>query len=192
VTEKEQIEQLFEIGIRGMYFRRDGTPYRTASEWAEDFSKGIDRRVDETLLWWGGRVSTVWLGLNHNYIGGPPLIFETMLFGPKSLDTLDMDRYATEAQAIAGHKQMVKRWKFAFGKIIWACIWVVLNYLCEFWVKDQHGHGWEGVKSCDQLERNIESLLSAALAEARAEAFEDAACGLSIAREFRRRAGEGK
>lgn len=58
------------------------------------------------------RVSTVWLGLNHNFWGdGPPLIFETMIFG---LDVSDEEepseyqfRYATKEAALAGHDQAV-------------------------------------------------------------------------------------
>jgi hypothetical protein len=58
-------------------------------------------------------VSTVWLGLDHNYLSdGPPIIFETMVFatspnveglGPD----LDSRRYSTEAQALEGHEEMV-------------------------------------------------------------------------------------
>jgi hypothetical protein len=51
-------------------------------------------------------VSTVWLGLDHNFGDGPPLIFETMIFGDGSLD-LTCRRYITEEQALAGHKEMV-------------------------------------------------------------------------------------
>jgi hypothetical protein len=51
-------------------------------------------------------VSTVWLGMNMNHLRiGPPLLFETMIFGPV------MDRYQwrwpTEAAALAGHDQIV-------------------------------------------------------------------------------------
>ena len=52
-------------------------------------------------------VSTVWLGLDHSYDGGPPLIFETMVFGG-GLD-LEMERYSTEAEALAGHAAMCAR-----------------------------------------------------------------------------------
>lgn len=52
-------------------------------------------------------VSTVWLGLNHRFGEGPPLIFETLVFeGP--LDG-EMERYSTEAEALEGHAQMVNR-----------------------------------------------------------------------------------
>src|SRR5437773_12310208 len=101
--------------IRGMYFRRDGTPYSDILEWAADFENKELKRVAETRLWWGGWLSTVWLGLNHNFsFSGAPLIFETMLFMPNSFNEIDMERYSTEAQAIEGHNRMYKKWQFAF------------------------------------------------------------------------------
>jgi len=53
------------------------------------------------------RVSTVFLGLDHALDGGPPHIFETMVFG----GTLDgeQERYSTWEQAEAGHARWVKR-----------------------------------------------------------------------------------
>jgi len=61
----------------------------------------------------GIRISTVWLGLDHSFGQGPPLIFETMVFG----DRMDEEyfRYATEAEAIEGHYRMARRvrgWRF--------------------------------------------------------------------------------
>jgi hypothetical protein len=53
----------------------------------------------------GTYVSTVWMGLNHNLGEGPPLIFETMVFGGP-LDQ-DAERYPTEAAAQAGHDRWV-------------------------------------------------------------------------------------
>lgn len=55
-------------------------------------------------------VSTVWLGMNHQYGAGPPLIFETMIFlktGPDSGLNEDQWRYATEEQAALGHAEAV-------------------------------------------------------------------------------------
>lgn len=47
-------------------------------------------------------VSTVWLGLDHNFLpGGIPVIFETMIFGGP-LDQWQ-DRYHDEAEALEGH-----------------------------------------------------------------------------------------
>jgi hypothetical protein len=52
-------------------------------------------------------VSTVWLGTNHNFTnGGPPIIFETMVFGSGDGDQYTQ-RYATEEQACAGHAETV-------------------------------------------------------------------------------------
>ncbi len=38
-------------------------------------------------------ISTLWLGINHNYGDGPPLIFETMVFGGEHDE--EMMRYAS-------------------------------------------------------------------------------------------------
>ena len=51
-------------------------------------------------------VSTVWLGLDHNFMpGSPPAIFETMVFGGKH--DMWQDRYATKEAALAGHERVV-------------------------------------------------------------------------------------
>uniref|UniRef100_A0A6M3JQR8 Uncharacterized protein n=1 Tax=viral metagenome TaxID=1070528 RepID=A0A6M3JQR8_9ZZZZ len=52
-------------------------------------------------------VSTVFLGLDHSFGDGPPLLFETRVFGG-ALDQ-EQERYTTWEQAEAGHKEMVKR-----------------------------------------------------------------------------------
>jgi hypothetical protein len=48
-------------------------------------------------------VSTVWMGIDHQFGDGPPLIFETMIFG----GVLDkwQQRYSTEREARAGHAE---------------------------------------------------------------------------------------
>jgi len=52
------------------------------------------------------RISTVFLGLDHNFSGtGPPLLYETMIFGGKY--DQHQQRYATKAEALAGHKKCV-------------------------------------------------------------------------------------
>lgn len=110
------------------WFRRDGTPYQSMEEWATDYENQVDRRVAKTHLWWGGYVSTVWLGLDHNfYSDGPPLIFETMVFPSNSYDELDMARYSTEAEAKAGHERMVKVWKYSIHKIAKCWLFVILE-----------------------------------------------------------------
>lgn len=48
-------------------------------KWAQWFEIA-DRRVAETMVG-DKRVSTVFIGLDHQFGDGPPLIFETMIFG---------------------------------------------------------------------------------------------------------------
>jgi hypothetical protein len=84
------------------YFDLDGRPIDQAA-WAQLFKHdrhiGLDTEGEVT-------VSTVWLGLNHNWSGlDPPLIFETMVFGGAYHEYCQ--RYSTKAQALAGHDQAV-------------------------------------------------------------------------------------
>lgn len=55
-------------------------------------------------------VSTVWLGLNHDFlnISDRPVIFESMIFSSGPLDE-EVQRYCTEDEAEAGHEKMVQR-----------------------------------------------------------------------------------
>src|SRR5213075_3113938 len=54
-------------------------------------------------------VSTVFLGLDHQFGNGPPVLYETMVFGGP-LDR-EEDRYSTRDEALAGHARMVARVK---------------------------------------------------------------------------------
>ena len=93
------------------YYDRQGYSM-PANEWAESFGKQSYKRVAETTLPDGKWVSTVWLGLDHRFgDDGLPLIFETMVFNSKvTMQELDVARYSTEAEAIAGHAERVKTW----------------------------------------------------------------------------------
>lgn len=76
--------------------------------WARWFESNRDTRhvavTDHPL----GKVSTVFLGLDHSFgARGAPLLFETMVFGG-AMDG-EMDRYATWDEAEAGHAAMVAR-----------------------------------------------------------------------------------
>lgn len=76
-------------------------------EWCKRFEDNAYKRVALTELANGVSISTVWLGLDHSFHGGPPLIFETMTFP----DSENCERYSTEAEALAGHEEMVARMK---------------------------------------------------------------------------------
>lgn len=80
----------------------------TSLEWAE-LSKDLDyKRIGHDEIN-GYRISTIWLGLNHEYFGGAPLIFETMVFASGNYEDLACERYATEAEAKAGHAEMLRK-----------------------------------------------------------------------------------
>lgn len=53
------------------------------------------------------RVSTVWLGLDHNWGGGEPILFETMSFGGGEDQDGSQWRWVTEEAARAGHAEIV-------------------------------------------------------------------------------------
>lgn len=64
----------------------------------------------------GVTVSTVFLVLDHNFSGkGPPVLFETMVFGKKAegqaetIHDQECARYCTWDEAKAGHKKMVNK-----------------------------------------------------------------------------------
>lgn len=70
-----------------------------------------DRRValDELK---GHRVSTVFLGINHNHglMSGrnyQPILFETIIFGPDD-SLIFQERYVTREVALAGHKKALE------------------------------------------------------------------------------------
>ena len=82
--------------------------------WARWFETA-DRIVEQTALGRGVRVSTIFLGLDHRFVGGgPPLLFETMIFGGER-DGAQW-RYATWDEAIMGHDAAVDgldRWSLS-------------------------------------------------------------------------------
>src|SRR4051794_15289386 len=102
------------------WYDRDGNPMRM-----EDFGR---LKADQEYSCVGVTemgpyfVSTVWLGLDHNFWGGPPLIFETMVFTSSAvrermegvpfeecepLRDFTCERYATWDEAKKGHDEMV-------------------------------------------------------------------------------------
>ena len=90
------------------YFDKAGKPL-SMEAWAIRFEDMHYRRIGDTDVWGDGRarVSTVWLGLDHNFGSvGPPIIFETLVFFSDGNQEM-MWRYSTLKEAKAGHKQIV-------------------------------------------------------------------------------------
>ena len=76
-------------------------PCASTLEWAQWF-ESHDRQVARDTTPNGADVSTVFLGIDHSFgRGGPPLVFETMVFGG-NLGGMQ-ERYATWDEAVAGH-----------------------------------------------------------------------------------------
>lgn len=88
-----------------MYYDRSGAPMDMLA-WTGKMGDDDYRTVAKTDVG-EVHVSTVWLGIDHQFGQGPPIIFETMVFGGPLNE--EQDRYPTEAADIAGHDQMVER-----------------------------------------------------------------------------------
>lgn len=101
------------------YILVDGEPVPEPDilKWGRWF-EGDTRRIANTKGE-GYTISTVFLGLDHNFSGeGPPILFETMVFknkdwdgdGKDGLPDEDCARYCTKKEAEAGHTAMVAKW----------------------------------------------------------------------------------
>ena len=75
-------------------------------EWAEWFGKNIELRIVKREEFNEGVVSTVFLGLDHNYTGGDPHVFETMVFD-KDGNELECHRCSLWDQAVDQHEAVV-------------------------------------------------------------------------------------
>ena len=83
-----------------LYYDREGRPLDDPMKWAKLFSDPKYKVLQKTETR-GAVVSTVWLGLDHGWGEGPPIIFETIVFGGRCDG--EMWRYSTEEQARLGH-----------------------------------------------------------------------------------------
>lgn len=115
---------------RPMYWAldEDGEPYPVhgVREWAGAFEPTYGQRVvGDDLAWGFVRVSTVFLGIDHGFGRGAPVLFETMTFGGP-FDG-DQDRYHTRAEAVAGHRRtLVRAW-------LSVPVWPLVS--AELWVR---------------------------------------------------------
>ena len=94
----------------GIYYTlkdKKSVPTFNKHEWSNWFEKA-DRIVAKDTVE-NSRISTVFLGLDHSFGEGPPLLFETLVFDGPLAD--EMERYRTWEEAEAGHIKMVERVK---------------------------------------------------------------------------------
>lgn len=94
--------------MRGQYILdENGNPVEATSleEWARFFDNRDARRLAYTKVSDDVNVSTVFLGIDHAFGGGPPVLWETMIFGGPHDEY--QDRYTTREDALRGHEEAV-------------------------------------------------------------------------------------
>lgn len=98
---KKRLDKLY--ADEGRWILRDKKPVQvglgTWAEWFENHNNRIIARdqIGEVV------VSTAFIGIYHSFMGGPPLLFETMIFGGEHDGY--QDRYTTWDEAVEGHKK---------------------------------------------------------------------------------------
>lgn len=95
------------------YILKDRTPVLIADEGIEKWSEFInsDKRFVAQDNINGYLVSTVFLGVDHAFMDGKPVLFETMVFKEGDWGALECKRYCTWEEAEKGHKEIVEKWK---------------------------------------------------------------------------------
>lgn len=84
----------------------DPVPCEDMLTWATWFAKNHEARVVvKTELASGTTVSTVFLGIDHGFRDGDPVLWETMMFG--GAYDLACDRYRSRKDALVGHEMWV-------------------------------------------------------------------------------------
>ena len=90
-------------GVEAVELDPEGSEFR---QYMRDWGQR-PRRVDLTKVG-EYEVSTVFLGLDHSFGSGPPVLYETMIF-KGDLTDLYMERYTTRQLAQGGHNAVVNR-----------------------------------------------------------------------------------
>ena len=86
---------------------KEVVPCDDLMEWAKWYESANRHVAQDTIG--NSVISTVFLGIDHSFENGPPLLFETLVFNGK-LDG-EMNRYSTWTDAVKGHKNMIERVK---------------------------------------------------------------------------------
>lgn len=95
------------------YYDHDGN-ITSQEHWEMLMEDRLGRRVaaDTVGDYW---VSTVWLGIDHGFGDGPPVLWETMIFAKGQGDPLNLDcweqRYTSRKDAVEGHAKVVQQLK---------------------------------------------------------------------------------
>ena len=76
----------------------------TREAFARAFNDNEGRRIGNTTVG-DATVSTVWLGIDHQFGDDPPAMFETVIFGGPYDEF--QEEYSTKEEAQAGHDRIV-------------------------------------------------------------------------------------
>jgi CTP:molybdopterin cytidylyltransferase MocA len=94
---------------RPLYYRLDGHQPTPCDRY--EFGRMLEDEQTRRVAWDeiapGVTVSTVFLGIDHSFGHGPPVLFETMVFD--DYEDGEQDRYCTWEAAEAGHSAIVAR-----------------------------------------------------------------------------------
>lgn len=110
-----------DLGFNGRYILNEqGNPMPEPDllKWAQ-WMETPARRVELTVLDSGARISTVFLGLDHNFspmqdpLTYKPVLWETMAFEQGTHRAMEQERYTSEEAARAGHWLVVELVKAA-------------------------------------------------------------------------------
>lgn len=108
--------------MKGIYYDKNDQPIEGENAclvWAKQFEGDHEGRiVKQQTTWLGFWISTVWLGLDHSFGEGKPPIYETMVFRGNRGD-VNMERYSTRKEAVAGHRRIFLKWSNPLYIILW-------------------------------------------------------------------------
>ena len=76
-------------------------------QWMQNAERHLANDIQEGPHGVRVQISTVFLGIDHAFGSGPPILWETMIFGGL-LDEFQ-ERYATKAEALAGHQEACRQ-----------------------------------------------------------------------------------
>lgn len=87
-------------------YTENGLQETDPETWATFLEKHRVVKQESVGEYW---VSTIFLGLDHSFLGDEPLIFESMIFGDGLPLDQEMRRYGTYEEALEGHEEICRR-----------------------------------------------------------------------------------
>ena len=109
---------MFELQRPYLYYVLDADKNILATtdlkKWGEWFGSSPDRFLKQEYIKSGDQeyfVSTVFLAVDHSYMGGTPILFETMVLESGKMSEVYMQRYTEYDEAMRGHEAIMSMLK---------------------------------------------------------------------------------